>query len=91
MQNTMGYKGYVSHGYWPTSVALLLIRFQGMFFMFGSFDVLMGLYVWFFVPETKGIALEKMDELFGLAEAVKDVEGEPERTTSIHEANTGKN
>ncbi|KHN95692.1 General substrate transporter [Metarhizium album ARSEF 1941] len=50
----------------------------GMFFMFGSFDVLMGLFVFFFVPETKGLSLEKMDELFGMNETVKQLDVEPE-------------
>lgn len=62
----------------------------GMFFMFGSFDFLMGLFVWFFIPETKGISLEKMDELFGVVDQnTKTFEDEHEhgrRTESIHEA-----
>lgn len=41
----------------------------GMYFLFGSFCFLMGLFVFFFVPETKGLSLEKMDELFGVTEA----------------------
>lgn len=36
-----------------------------MFFLFGSFCAMMGVFVWFFIPETKGLSLEKMDELFG--------------------------
>ncbi|KAG6011712.1 hypothetical protein E4U43_008160 [Claviceps pusilla] len=55
MQNTMGYKGYKS-------------SLQGMFFMFGSFDFLMGVFVYLFVPETKGLSLERMDELFGMTD-----------------------
>lgn len=62
----------------------------GMFFMFGCFDFLMGAFVWFFVPETKGLSLEKMDELFGVIENSKlmDSEHEPEggRPVSIHES-----
>ncbi|KJZ71856.1 hypothetical protein HIM_08701 [Hirsutella minnesotensis 3608] len=59
----------------------------GMFFLFGSFDVLMGIFVWFCVPETKGLSLEKMDELFGVAETLKQVESGPEqgRPTTVHE------
>lgn len=59
-----------------------------MFFMFGSFGVLMGLFVWFFIPETKGLSLEQMDELFGVVEMTKKLDAEnPEmgRTTSIRE------
>ncbi|KAF4120781.1 to MFS quinate transporter [Geosmithia morbida] len=40
----------------------------GMFFMFGSFDLLMFIFVFFFVPETKGLSLEKMDEVFGVVD-----------------------
>ncbi|KND93422.1 Quinate permease [Tolypocladium ophioglossoides CBS 100239] len=52
----------------------------GMFFMFGGFDILMGIFVWFCVPETKGLSLEKMDELFSVADTLKKAEDEPERT-----------
>lgn len=65
---------------------------QGMFFMFATFDVLMIGFVWFFVPETKGISLEKMDELFGMTEEVKRLDDDPEmpRAESIHEDHAGK-
>jgi sugar porter (SP) family MFS transporter len=36
----------------------------GTFFMFGAFVVLMGLWSYFAIPETKGLTLEQMDELF---------------------------
>lgn len=32
-------------------------------------------FVWFLVPETKGLSLERMDDLFGVTELVKDIEG----------------
>lgn len=57
----------------------------GMFFMFGSFDLLMFIFVWLFVPETKGVSLEKMDELFGVVEHTKTVDDTEARATSIHE------
>lgn len=59
----------------------------GMFFMFGSFDFLMFIFVWFFVPETKGISLEKMDELFGIVPHEKFVEDDEPmpRVASIRE------
>jgi hypothetical protein len=41
----------------------------GTYFIFGSFSFAMFVFVWFFIPETKGISLERMDELFG---AVQD-------------------
>ncbi|KAG5969063.1 hypothetical protein E4U58_001652 [Claviceps cyperi] len=50
----------------------------GMFFMFGSFDVLMGIFVYLFVPETKGLSLERMDKLFGMAETAKQLDTEVE-------------
>lgn len=36
-------------------------------------------FVWFFVPETKGVSLEAMDELFGVVDV-------PEKSTSEGEA-----
>ncbi|PHH87040.1 hypothetical protein CDD83_9399 [Cordyceps sp. RAO-2017] len=64
----------------------------GMFFMFGAFDILMGIFVWFCVPETKGLSLEKMDELFGVTETVKRVEEEPENgpSTKVQDHHSGK-
>jgi hypothetical protein len=37
----------------------------GAFIFFGAVTTLGVLWVWFFVPETKGRTLEEMDELFG--------------------------
>ncbi|EHA18631.1 hypothetical protein ASPNIDRAFT_55668 [Aspergillus niger ATCC 1015] len=37
----------------------------GTFIFFGCITVVGAIYVWFFVPETKGRTLEEMDELFG--------------------------
>lgn len=46
-----------------------------MFYLFGAFDIAMGVFVWFCVPENKGLSLEKMDELFGVTALVgKDPE-----------------
>jgi len=42
----------------------------GFFFFFGSCLVVMGVGVWFFIPETKGRSLERMDEIFGSAYGV---------------------
>jgi hypothetical protein len=62
-----------------------------MFFMFGSFGFLMGIFVWFFIPETKGLSLEKMDELFGVTQMAKEMD-EPEapRPASIREVTAEK-
>jgi hypothetical protein len=35
-------------------------------------------FVWFLIPETKGLSLEKMDDLFGLTEMVKNIEADRE-------------
>ncbi|PFH53022.1 hypothetical protein AMATHDRAFT_79415 [Amanita thiersii Skay4041] len=37
----------------------------GTFVFFGAFSLMGGLFVLFFVPETKNLTLEEMDELFG--------------------------
>ncbi|KAG6817649.1 hypothetical protein H0H87_005406 [Tephrocybe sp. NHM501043] len=37
----------------------------GTFVFFGAFSLLGGLFVMFLVPETKGLTLEEMDEVFG--------------------------
>jgi len=34
-------------------------------FFFFAMNIVLGAYVWFFIPETKGISLEHMDTLFG--------------------------
>jgi len=45
--------------YSPDSIGLM-----GTFFMFGSLNVFHLNFVWIFLPETSGVALEEMDELF---------------------------
>ncbi|KEZ44125.1 hypothetical protein SAPIO_CDS3040 [Scedosporium apiospermum] len=63
----------------------------GMFFLFGCFCALMGVFVWFFIPETKGLSLEKMDELFGAPQDhEKRVELERDGNGSTHEAPAAK-
>ncbi|KAK7033159.1 MFS glucose transporter mfs1 [Favolaschia claudopus] len=37
----------------------------GTFVFFGAFSLLGGLFILFFVPETKGVSLEEMEEVFG--------------------------
>ncbi|KAI3324667.1 MFS sugar transporter-like protein [Xylariaceae sp. AK1471] len=37
----------------------------GTYFIYGSFGVIMLVFVYFFIPETKGVSLEHMGELFG--------------------------
>jgi MFS family permease len=45
----------------------------GTYFIFGSFCFAMVFFVYYLLPETKGISLERMDELFGVAD-FRDVE-----------------
>ncbi|EGO24168.1 hypothetical protein SERLADRAFT_355951 [Serpula lacrymans var. lacrymans S7.9] len=52
-----------------TPTMLAHIRF-GTFVFFGTFSFLGGLFIWFFVPETKGLSLEEMDIVFGDAEGL---------------------
>jgi hypothetical protein len=42
----------------------------GTFFVYGTFCFSMFLFVWFLIPETKGLSLEKMDDLFGITELI---------------------
>jgi len=46
----------------------------GTYFVFGSFCFSMWFFVWFFIPETKGLSLERMDDLFGVTELAKNME-----------------
>ncbi|OBT74587.1 hypothetical protein VF21_07524 [Pseudogymnoascus sp. 05NY08] len=57
----------------------------GTYFIFGSFSFAMMIFVWFFVPETKGLSLERMDDLFGVTELAKaaDLEGSHTPTQEI--------
>lgn len=43
----------------------------GTFFFFGSCIIVGAVYVWFFVPETKGVALEHMARVFGKDDLVE--------------------
>ncbi|KAI0169981.1 general substrate transporter [Hypoxylon sp. FL1284] len=50
----------------PNMLATAGTRGYGTYLIFGSFCVCMFFFVWFFIPETKGVSLEHMDELFGV-------------------------
>jgi hypothetical protein len=41
-------------------------------------------FVWFLIPETKGLSLERMDDLFGVTELVKTVEEDREAHGGAH-------
>lgn len=34
-------------------------------YMFGAINIVLFAFVWFLIPETKGVSLEHMDHLFG--------------------------
>ncbi|KAI0041709.1 general substrate transporter [Auriscalpium vulgare] len=65
-----------------TPTMLKHLRF-GTFVFFGAFTFLGGLFVMFFVPETKGLTLEEMDEVFG--DAAGTAVADQERQTEIAE------
>lgn len=48
----------------PSMFATLGVNGFGTYFVYGSFCFAMVVYAWFLVPETKGLSLEYMDELF---------------------------
>ncbi|KAK3936230.1 putative permease [Diplogelasinospora grovesii] len=53
----------------PTMLVTAGANGYGTYLIFGSFCFSMFVFVWFFVPETKGISLEAMDKLFGVTDA----------------------
>jgi hypothetical protein len=68
----------------------------GFFFFFAACLIIMGVLVFFLVPETKGRTLERMDEIFGtaygdlheleLSAYRRDLEfgpGKPKKTTNV--------
>jgi len=50
----------------PTMMVTVGKGGYGTYFIYGSFCFAMFIFTWFFVPETKGMSLEKMDEIFGV-------------------------
>jgi hypothetical protein len=51
----------------------------------------MTLFTWFFIPETKGLSLERMDELFDSSTPKANPEAPEERPRSICEVEAEKN
>ncbi|KAH8602061.1 general substrate transporter [Bisporella sp. PMI_857] len=62
----------------------------GTYFIFGSFCFTMFIFVWFLIPETKGISLEKMDDLFGVVENPKLADEEAGKHSSTAEPSAHK-
>lgn len=40
-------------------------RFSGAFFLIAGISLSGVIFLWFFLPETKGVSLEEMETLFG--------------------------
>ncbi|KAI1334586.1 general substrate transporter [Xylariaceae sp. FL0016] len=57
----------------PTMLATVGENGYGTYLIFGSFGVIMFIFVWFLIPETKGVSLEHMDQLFGVTEEDKRI------------------
>jgi len=55
-----------------------LLTISSAFLIYGSFCFSMFFFVWFLVPETKGLSLEKMDDIFGVTELIKNIEADRE-------------
>jgi len=60
----------------------------GTYFIFGSFCFSMFWYVWFLIPETKGLSLERMDDIFGVTEIAKQLGDEESSPPAIQEKST---
>jgi hypothetical protein len=58
----------------PSMLATLGRDGYGTYFVYGCFCFGMFFFTWFFVPETKGISLERMDEIFGVVDTKMELE-----------------
>ncbi|KAA8563669.1 hypothetical protein EYC84_011690 [Monilinia fructicola] len=67
----------------PTMLVTVGRAGYGTYFIFGSFCFSMFFFVWFLIPETKGLSLEKMDDLFGVTDLVHKVDVES-NAGSVH-------
>ncbi|KAJ8118032.1 hypothetical protein OPT61_g913 [Boeremia exigua] len=69
----------------PNMMTTVGFNGYGAFLIYGAFCFSMFFFVWFLVPETKGLSLEKMDDLFGITELIKNIEADREGRASINE------
>jgi Sugar (and other) transporter len=78
----------------PNMLATVGEHGYGTYLIFGSFCFSMFFFVWFFVPETKGVSLEAMDRLFGVTDYDKQLPPEAEErkreATDVQIENTTK-
>lgn len=58
------------------------------FYFFAGINLLLAVFVWFFIPETKKVTLEEMDALFGGANHVEKG-GDLLHVENAHHANLG--
>ncbi|KAK9419787.1 putative General substrate transporter [Seiridium unicorne] len=58
----------------PTMIKNMGYLGYGTYFLFGSFCASMFFFAYFLIPETKGMSLEKMDELFGITEMLRVIQ-----------------
>ncbi|KAJ6187013.1 hypothetical protein N7519_001921 [Penicillium mononematosum] len=63
----------------PNMLATVGAHGYGTYIIFSCFCFSMCVFVWFFIPETKGLSLEKMDELFGVTQLVENKNADAER------------
>ncbi|KAF2476559.1 quinate permease [Lindgomyces ingoldianus] len=62
----------------PNMLATVGSHGYGAFLIYSCFCYTMFFFVWFLIPETKGLSLEKMDDLFGVTQLVKTLEEDRE-------------
>ncbi|KAG9601150.1 general substrate transporter, partial [Aureobasidium melanogenum] len=60
----------------PNMLATMGKAGYGTFLFFAAACFLSFFFAWFFIPETKGLSLEKMDDLFGTTELKKKMDDE---------------
>ncbi|KAI1177298.1 MFS sugar transporter-like protein [Nemania sp. FL0916] len=75
----------------PVMLATLGYKGYGTYFIYGSFGIIMLVWVYFYIPETKGVSLEHMGELFGEEPVETKAVGDESKPTAIEisEANKG--
>ncbi|KAF9882724.1 hypothetical protein FE257_005342 [Aspergillus nanangensis] len=67
----------------PNMLATVGANGYGTYIIFSCFCFTMFFFVWFFIPETKGLSLEKMDELFGVTQLIDQKNADAERAMSV--------
>ncbi|CRG91365.1 putative quinate permease [Talaromyces islandicus] len=70
----------------PSMLVTMGSNGYGTYIFFACFCFAMGVFVWFFIPETKGVSLERMDELFGVVPGAELKRNDPERAAVQVEA-----